>query len=121
MSARFIANLVILIIGAGLLVALFAFSFAPAHWIALGVGAVAILMALYSFASAHQGIYQRIADVAICGLGVWAAVAAVVMMVPPLLLGFEAAVASRTVFLAPAIAQAPPALIRGFGGFPSFG
>ena len=79
MSARFVANFVTLIVGAGLAVALFAFSFQTAHWIALGVGAVAVLMALYSFATARQGVYQRIADVAICGLGVWAVVAAVVM------------------------------------------
>jgi hypothetical protein len=79
MSLRFAANFVSLIIGAGLVTALFAFSFSTAHWIALGVGAAAIVMALSSFAAAHQGVYQRLADVAICLLGAWAVVAAVVM------------------------------------------
>jgi hypothetical protein len=79
MSARFVANFVILILGAGLAVALFAFSRTTAHWLALGVGASAAVMALYSFASVNQGIYQRIADVVICALGAWAIVAAVVM------------------------------------------
>jgi hypothetical protein len=36
-------------------------------------------MALYSFAATDQGVYQRIADVVICALGVWAIVAARVM------------------------------------------
>jgi hypothetical protein len=78
-SARFTANFVVLITGAGLLVALFAFSFDSAHWIALGVGVTASVMALMSFATPHQGVYQRTADVVICALGVWAVVAAVVM------------------------------------------
>jgi hypothetical protein len=79
MSARFTANFVILITGAGLLVMLFAFSFGTAHWIALGVGATAVAMALMSFATPRQGVYQRIADVAVCAVGAWAVVAAVVM------------------------------------------
>ena len=79
MLARFTANFVILITGSGLLVALFAFSFGPAHWIVLGVGVMAVVMALMSFAAADQGVYQRIADVVICALGAWGVVAAVVM------------------------------------------
>ncbi len=79
MSARFTANFITLIAGAGLLVALFAFPRATSDWIALGVGATAIVMALYSFAAADQGVYQRIADAAICAVGVWAIVAARVM------------------------------------------
>ena len=79
MSARFVANFVTLITGAGLALALFAFSFATAHWLALGVGATAVLMGLYSFATANQGVFQRIADVIFCGLGAWAVLAAVVM------------------------------------------
>jgi hypothetical protein len=79
MSVRFSANFVTQIAGAGLAVALFAFPFGTAHWIGLGVGALAILMSLYSFALPHQGVYQRIADVVMCGLGTWAVIAAVVM------------------------------------------
>jgi hypothetical protein len=79
MSARFVANFVTLITGAGLALAVFAFSFQTAHWLAVGVGAVAVLMGLYSFATANQGVFQRIADVIFCALGVWAVVAAVVM------------------------------------------
>ena len=79
MSARFVANFVTLITGAGLALALFAFSFATAHWLALGVGVTAVLMGLYSFATANQGVFQRIADVVFCALGTWAVVAAVVM------------------------------------------
>ena len=79
MSARFTANFITLIAGAGLLIAVFAFPRATSDWIALGVGASAIVMALYSFAAADQGVYQRIADVAICALGIWAIVAARVM------------------------------------------
>ena len=79
MSARFVANFVVLLLGAALLVFLYAFGNPLAQWVAVGVGCVAILMALYSFASVRQGVYQRIADVFICALGVWAIVAARVM------------------------------------------
>jgi hypothetical protein len=77
--ARFTCNFVVLLVGAGLLIALFAFPMSAAEWIALGAGAVAVVMALYSFAATDQGIYQRIADTLICLLGVWAIVAARVM------------------------------------------
>ena len=76
MSARFVANFIVLLLGAGLVVVVFAFSTDTAHWIALGIGATTVVMALYSFASADQGAYQRVADVVICALGAWAIVAA---------------------------------------------
>ena len=79
MSARFVANFVTLITGAGLALAVFAFSFTTAHWLALGIGVTGVLMGLYSFATANQGVFQRIADVIFCGLGAWAILAAVVM------------------------------------------
>ncbi|MFZ0386406.1 MAG: hypothetical protein WAL22_12115 [Solirubrobacteraceae bacterium] len=79
MSARFTCNFVVLIVGAGLLVVVFAFSMPTADWIALGAGSVAVVMALYSFAATDQGVYQRIADAVICALGAWAIVAARVM------------------------------------------
>jgi hypothetical protein len=79
MSARFIANFVVLLLGAGLVVTTFAFSATTVDWVAVGVGAAAVLMALYSFALPDQGAYQRIADVVICAVGVWAIVAARVL------------------------------------------
>jgi hypothetical protein len=79
MSARFAANFVVLLIGAGLVVTTFAFSATTVDWVAVGVGAAAIVLALYSFAQRHQGVYQRIADVVICAVGAWAIVAARVM------------------------------------------
>ena len=79
MSARFVSNFVILLLGAALLVFLYAIGRPLADWIAVGAGATAVVMALYSFASVEQGVYQRIADVVICGLGAWSIVAARVM------------------------------------------
>jgi hypothetical protein len=79
MSARFTTNFTVLLLGAGLVVALFAFSRTTVDWVGLGAGAASIVLALYSFAQRHQGIYQRIADVAICAIGAWAIVAARVM------------------------------------------
>jgi len=77
--ARFTCNFVVLLLGAGLLVALFAFAEPTAGWIALGAGSAAVVMALYSFAASDQGVYQRLADGLICALGAWAIVAARVM------------------------------------------
>jgi hypothetical protein len=79
MSARFASNFSVLLAGAGLLVFLFAFGRPVADWIALGVGVTSIVIALFSFASRAQGVYQRVADVVICALGAWAIVAARVM------------------------------------------
>ncbi len=79
MSARFTVNFLVLLLGAGLVVATFAFSPTTAGWVGLGVGGAAALVALCSFALPHQGAYQRIADVVICTVGVWAIVAARVL------------------------------------------
>jgi hypothetical protein len=78
-SARFTANFLVLLLGAGLVVATFAFSAPTAGWIGVGVGAAAVLIALYSFALPHQGVYQRTADVVICAVGAWAIAAACVL------------------------------------------
>jgi len=82
-----------MLFGAGLLVFLFALGRPLADWISLGAGAATIVMALYSFASADQGVYQRIADVALCAVGAWAIVAARVMNDPGIWLMFGAGVA----------------------------
>src|ERR1700709_804499 len=79
MSARFIANFVVLLLGAGLLVTTFAFSATTVDWVAVGVGAAAVVMALYSFALPDQGASQRVADAVISAGGVWAIVAARVL------------------------------------------
>jgi hypothetical protein len=79
MSARFTVNFAVLLVGAGLIVTLFAFSVATADWVGTGAGAAAIVLALYSFAQPHQGAYQRAADVVICAVGAWAIVAARVL------------------------------------------
>lgn len=76
MSARFTANFLVLLLGAALLVVVFAFSTRTLDAVALGVGAASVLIALSSFALPHQGAYQRIADVAICLVGAWMIVAA---------------------------------------------
>lgn len=79
MSARFATNFTVLLIGAGLVVACFAFSNATAIWVSVGAGGTAIILALANFAVAHQGAYQRIADVLIALLGAWAIVGARVL------------------------------------------
>jgi hypothetical protein len=76
MSARFTTNFVVLLVGAGLVTVIFAFSGETAGWVSVGAGATAAVAALSNFALAHQGVYQRVADVVICGIGVWAIVAA---------------------------------------------
>jgi hypothetical protein len=79
MSARFVNNFLVLLIGAGLVTVCFAFSNETAEWVSVAAGATAIVLALVNFALAHQGAYQRIADVAICLVGVWAIVGARVL------------------------------------------
>jgi hypothetical protein len=79
MSVRFTANFTVLLAGAGLVVCAFAFSLRTLDWLAVGVGAAAIGVALTSFAVRHQGVYQRVADVVICAVGAWAIVAGRVM------------------------------------------
>ena len=79
MSARFYTNFLVLMLGAALLVVLFAMGRTTADWVAVGAGSCAVVLALYSFACSEQGVYQRLADVAIATLGGWAIVAARVM------------------------------------------
>ena len=79
MSARFTTNFLILLLGAALAIVTFAFSHATAGWVALGVGAVGVLLGAQNFALAHQGAYQRAADVVIAVVSAWAIVAALVM------------------------------------------
>lgn len=76
MSARFTTNLVILLLGAGLVVVTFAFAHGTAGWVALGVGSAAVLAAAHNFALPDQGAYQRTADITIAVLGAWTIVAA---------------------------------------------
>jgi hypothetical protein len=78
-SGRFTLNFVVVLLGAGLVVIVFALSAPAAEWVGLGVGGAAILAALYGFALADQGAYQRVADVVICATGAWTIVAARVL------------------------------------------
>jgi hypothetical protein len=79
MSARFATNFIVLLIGAGLVTVCFAFSNATAGWVSVGAGGTALVLALVNFALAHQGAYQRLADVAIAIVGAWAIVGARVL------------------------------------------
>ena len=95
MSARFMTNFIVLLLGAGVVVTVFAFSPTTLDWAAgrrRGVdraGAVQLR-------ARHQGVYQRTADVAICAVGAWAIVAARVMSYhgPWLVFGAGAALAA---------------------------
>lgn len=79
MSPRFSVNFVVLLLGALLVVMVFAFSARTVDAAGLGVGVVAILSALYGFAQGDQGVFQRVAYVIICTLGAWEIVAARVL------------------------------------------
>jgi hypothetical protein len=79
MFARFTANFLVLLLGAGLVVVTFAYPAPTFDGISLGVGAAVIVIALFNFALPDQGVYQRIADVGICAVGAWAIVAAQVL------------------------------------------
>jgi len=90
MSARFATNFSVLLLGAAVLILLFAFGRPLADWISLGAGAAAIVMALFSFAMPAQGVYQRVADPMIVTVGTWAIVAARVMNARSIWLVFSA-------------------------------
>jgi hypothetical protein len=90
MSARFATNYLVLLLGAALLILLFALGRPVADWVAVGAGATAIVLALYSFAMPAQGVAQRLADPAIAAVGTWAIVAARVMSDPSIWLVFSA-------------------------------
>jgi hypothetical protein len=93
MSARFVTNFVGLLVGAGLVTVIFAFPGDTAGWVGVGAGSVAIVVALANFALAHQGIYQRCADVIMAAVGAWAIVAARVLSGNPRWLEFAAGAA----------------------------
>jgi hypothetical protein len=78
-SARFTVNFVLVLLGAGLVVIVFALSANAVDWVGLGVGGAAMMAAFASFALADQGVYQRVADVVICATGAWTIVAARVL------------------------------------------
>src|SRR5579875_472197 len=82
MSARFATNYLVMLLGTALVILLFALGRPVADWVAVGAGAAAIVMALYSFAMPAQGVAQRLADPAIAAVGTWAIVAARVMNDP---------------------------------------
>ncbi len=75
MSSRFATNLCLLLLGAWLSSATFALGRHVVAWIALGVGAVAVLIALAGFAMAARGGVQRVLDVLAAIGGGWLVVA----------------------------------------------
>jgi hypothetical protein len=93
MSARFVTNFVGLLVGAGLVTVIFAFSGDTAGWVSVGAGGVAIVVALANFALPHQGVYQRCADAVMTAVGAWAIVAARVLTANPRWLEFGAGAA----------------------------
>lgn len=93
MSARFVTNFIGLLAGAGLVTGIFAFPGDTGGWVSVGAGGVAIVAALVNFALAHQGLYQRCADVIMAAVGAWAIVAARVLTGNPRWLEFGAGAA----------------------------
>ncbi len=90
MSARFMTNFAVLLLGAAVLILLFAFGRPLTDWVSVGAGGAAVVMGLYSFAMPAQGIYQRLADPLIAVVGTWAIVAARVMADRSIWLEFSA-------------------------------
>lgn len=74
MSPRFTTNLALATLGGFLLTASLTFGVANAGWIALGVGAAAIAMAVVGFAGLQRGAGQRRLDAVVTLLGVWTVV-----------------------------------------------
>jgi len=70
-TSRFITNFAALIAGAVLITGRFAFVPGIVRWIALGVGAAAIIIGLWSFALRRQPALQRLIDVALAAVGGW--------------------------------------------------
>jgi hypothetical protein len=70
-NLRFPTNLAHLLLGAGVLVACFAFPPAVVTWIALGAGCTAVVASLAGFAASQRGAAQRTIDVVLAGAGGW--------------------------------------------------
>jgi hypothetical protein len=76
MTSRFISNLVVLLAGAFLVAASFAFGEEVLGWVGLAVGCVVVLTVLVTFAVRGRGIAQRALDACVVLAGAWTIVAA---------------------------------------------
>jgi hypothetical protein len=77
MTARFTSNLTILVVGAFLAAARFAFDADTVRWIALGAGASAVIIVAATFLAYGRGPVQRVIDVVTALTAGWAVVSAV--------------------------------------------
>ncbi len=74
MTSRFASNLAVLLLGAFLAAASFAFAPPTVGWLALAVGAVAGLCVLAAFAMRERGVAQRAFDACTLPLAAWTVV-----------------------------------------------
>jgi hypothetical protein len=82
MRARFASNLTMLVVGAFLAAARFAFGPETVRWIAVGVGAGAVVVIAAAFLAYGRGPVQRIIDVAMALTAGWALVSALTFAAP---------------------------------------
>jgi hypothetical protein len=76
MTARFVTNLLVLVCGAFLAAASFAFSARALGWVGLGMGCAVVLVVLIGFAIRGRGIAQRCIDALQFATGAFTVVAA---------------------------------------------
>jgi hypothetical protein len=74
--SRYISVLCFTIAGVTLAVGAFLFSPTAERWLGVGVGAGCLTLVLGAFATAGRGTFQRMLDVALVPLAVWAVVSA---------------------------------------------
>lgn len=82
MTARFASNLAILIIGAFLAAARFAFDSETARWIAFGAGAGVVVIVAAAFLTYGRGPLQRAIDVVTALVAGWTVVSALTFPAP---------------------------------------
>lgn len=75
MTSRFASNLTVLLAGAFLACASFAFSVHTIAWLAFGVGCLTLLTVLGAFAIRARGTPQRAFDACVFVIGAWTVVA----------------------------------------------
>lgn len=79
MTARFVSNLLVLVIGAVLAPARFMFDPHAVRWITFGAGAAVTVIIAAAFLVRGRGPMQRTLDVAVALIGIWTAVSALVL------------------------------------------
>lgn len=71
MASRFASNLAVLLLGAGLATASFAFAAGTVSWLAFAVGATVVLTIAAGFAMRERGVAQRAFDAGMLLVAVW--------------------------------------------------